>query len=427
MSLVFHWGFEMFSTWLSNRRGNTTVVFALCLPVVMGCAGLGVEVGFWQFRQRQAQTAADLAAYAGAVSLRNHESVAQAREEAAAEARLHGFEATAGVINAMSPPQSGNYQDSRSMEVVLNQSLPRFFSSIMSQEPLLISVRAVATYQEESDACLLALSPDASAAIDLFGSSNVAMIACEIMSNSIADDAVTLRGSTDVETPCINSVGGFEVGGSAGYTLTDCREARVNLPRAQDPYEDVQPPTLPSSCSNINGGGGGPNGGLVTVSAGPSGVKRFCNGLNLSGDYEFEPGVYVIDGGDFRIGAQAHVQGDGVTFYFTDGARARFNGGATVQLTAPNTGEYAGLVFFGDRDDYGVDHTFNGTADSHITGAIYTPASDISFLGDFSGQDGCMQLVGYTVEIGGNADITTDCTGVGLTFPKIPGDVRLVE
>ena len=67
-----HWGFEMFSNWLSNRRGNTTVVFALCLPVVMGCAGLGVEVGFWQYRQREAQTAADLAAYAGAVSLRGH-------------------------------------------------------------------------------------------------------------------------------------------------------------------------------------------------------------------------------------------------------------------------------------------------------------------------------------------------------------------
>lgn len=423
-----HWGFEMFSNWLSNRRGNTTVVFALCLPVVMGCAGLGVEVGFWQYRQREAQTAADLAAYAGAVSLRNHESVAQAREEAAAEARLHGFEATAGVINAMSPPQTGNHQDNRSMEVVLTQNLPRFFSSIMSQEPLLISVRAVATYQEESNACLLALSHDDGAAIDLFGSSNVAMIECEIMSNSIADDAVTLRGSTDVETPCINSVGGFVVGGgSANYTLTDCREPRTNLPRALDPYADVEPPTLPSSCSNINSGGGGPNAGLVSVSAGPSGVKRFCNGLNLTGEYEFEPGVYVIDGGDFRIGAQATVVGDGVTFYFTDGARARFNGGATVQLTAPNTGDYSGLVFFGDRDDHGVDHVFNGTADSLITGAIYTPSSDISFLGDFSGQEGCMQLVGYTVEIGGNASITTDCTGVGLTFPKIPGDVRLVE
>ena len=156
-------------------------------------------------------------------------------------------------------------------------------------------------------------------------------------------------------------------------------------------------------------------------------MKRFCNGLNLTGDYVFEPGVYVIDGGDLRIGAQANVVAEGVTFYFTDGARARFNGGAEIQITAPTSGDFSGLAFFGDRDDFGVDHVFNGTAGSQITGAIYTPSSDIRFLGNFSGQDGCMQLVGYTVEIGGNANITTDCTGVGLQFPKVPSDVRLVE
>lgn len=404
------------------------MVFALCLPVVLGCAGLGVEAGFWQYRQREAQTAADLAAYAGAVSLRNHEPVWQARAEAEAEARLHGFEAAAGSMTANTPPLTGQNQNLRSMEVVLNQSLPRLFSAIFNDEPVQISVRAVATYQEEADACLLALSPDAGAAIDLFGSSNVALIECEIMSNSIAEDAVLLRGSTDIVAPCINSVGGFQVGGgSADYTLTECRAPRINLPRAQDPYADVEPPSMPSSCSNLNGGGGGNNSGPVTVTAGASGVKRFCNGLNLTGDYVFEPGVYVIDGGDLRIGAQANVVAEGVTFYFTDGARARFNGGAEIQITAPTSGDFSGLAFFGDRDDFGVDHVFNGTAGSQITGAIYTPSSDIRFLGNFSGQDGCMQLVGYTVEIGGNANITTDCTGVGLQFPKVPSDVRLVE
>ncbi len=404
------------------------MVFALCLPVVLGCAGLGVEAGFWQYRQREAQTAADLAAYAGAVSLRNHEPVWQARAEAEAEARLHGFEAAAGSMTANTPPLTGQNQNLRSMEVVLNQSLPRLFSAIFNDEPVQISVRAVATYQEEADACLLALSPDAGAAIDLFGSSNVALIECEIMSNSIAEDAVLLRGSTDIVAPCINSVGGFQVGGgSADYTLTECRAPRINLPRAQDPYADVEPPSMPSSCSNINGGGGGNNSGPVTVTAGASGVKRFCNGLNLTGDYVFEPGVYVIDGGDLRIGAQANVVAEGVTFYFTDGARARFNGGAEIRITAPTSGDFSGLAFFGDRDDFGVDHVFNGTAGSQITGAIYTPSSDIRFLGNFSGQDGCMQLVGYTVEIGGNANITTDCTGVGLQSPKVPSDVRLVE
>lgn len=419
-------GIVMFALWLSDRRGNTAVLFALCLPLLLGFAGLGVEVGYWQFRQRQSQSAADLAAYAGAVSLRNREPAAQAREEAEAEARLHGYDAAAGTFVANTAPLAGSFRNARSMEVEITQSLPRFFSAIFANEPLTVSVRAVATYEDEADACLLALSPDAGAAIDFFGTSTVSLINCEVMSNSIADNAVLLRGGTEVQAPCINSVGGFALGGgSASYNLTACAAPRTNLPRARDPYAHVAPPDIPAGCSNIRGGG--PNRGTVTIDSGASGVKRFCNGLNLIGDYVFEPGVYVIDGGDFRIGANASIAGDGVTFYLTDGARARFNGSAEIDLLAPSTGDYAGLAIFGDRNDFGVEHTFDGSAGSSITGAIYTPASNINFHGSFSGQDGCMQLVGYTVEIGGAASISTDCTGYGLQYSRVPSDVRLVE
>ncbi|MDG1418307.1 MAG: hypothetical protein P8P99_10930, partial [Maricaulis sp.] len=269
------------------------------------------------------------------------------------------------------------------MEVVLTQSMDRLFSAIFGDTPIIFEVRAVAAFEEQSDACILALSHEASAAVDFFGNSNVALINCEVMSNSIASDAVSLGGSTDVEAPCFNSVGGFEIsGGSADYELTGCTAPRVDLPRALDPYADVPTPFLPSGCSNIPGG---PPGNTTTVSAGAGGVKRFCNGLNLTGDYVFEPGVYIIDGGQFRAGGQANITGEGVTFYTTGGARIAFNGTAEINLTAPTTGDYAGLVFFGDRDDYGENHTFNGTADSTITGAIYLPAGDISFQGDFSG------------------------------------------
>ncbi|MHA6287622.1 pilus assembly protein TadG-related protein [Maricaulis sp. CAU 1757] len=416
----------MLARWLRDRSANTTVIFALCLPVLIGFTGLGVDVGFWQFRQRQAQTAADLAAYAGAVSLRNNEPSSQAREEAEAEASLHGYDAVTGTLATFHPPESGAYRNARSMEVVIRQQVPRFFSAVMADAPLEISVRAVATYEQESDACLLALSPEGNAAIDFFGSSSVSLLKCEIMSNSIAEDAVLLRGSTEVEAPCINAVGGFQVGGgSADYTLTGCPAPRTNLPRALDPYAELDAPVMPSSCSNLNGGGR--KSGPTTIAAGPGGVKRFCNGLSLSGEVVFEPGVYIIDGGDFRINANTSVVAEGVTFYLTDGARARFNGSADIRISAPTTGEYAGLALFGDRDDFGVEHTFNGSADSLITGAIYTPSSDISFLGNFSGQSGCMQLVGYTIEIGGNAHISTDCTGYGMEFPQVPSDVRLVE
>lgn len=409
----------------ADRRGNTTVLFALCLPVLVGSAGLGLEAGYWQLQQRQLQTTADMAAYAGAVSLRNSESKAQAYQEAEDEALLHEFDPAFATLSTNSPPTAGLYRNTRSMEVNIDHTVPRLFSQIFFDGAVTFSVRAVATYEEAADACVLALSPEGSRAINFSGSSNIALIECEVMSNSIADDAVYLGGSTDVIAPCINSVGGFAVGGgSADYDLTGCAEPRTDLPRAQDPYADVEMPVFPANCSNIPGGG--PH-SSVTVSPGAGGVTRFCNGININNHVEFEPGVYIIDGGDFRVGANGSISGDGVTFVLSDEARIRFNGTAEINITAPNSGDYQGIAFFGDRSDYGVDHTFNGTADSQITGAIYTPAGDISFQGDFSGQNGCMQLVGYTVSVTGNANITTDCSGVGVNWAEVPSDVRLVE
>jgi Flp pilus assembly protein TadG len=409
-----------------SETGNTTVLFALCLPAIVGFAGLGVETGYWQFKQRQLQTAADMAAYAGAVALRNNESEAQSHQEAEAEAAIHAFDAAVGSFDANTPPEAGENRNTRSVEVVLTQQVERFVSQIFNDTPVILEVRAVATHEDESEACVLALSHTESEAIKFYGNSNINLIECEVMSNSIAPDALQLSGSTDVVAPCLNAVGGFAVaGGSADYDLTGCRAPRTNLPRAQDPFEDVDEPYIPSNCSSIPGGG--PPGSTYTVSAGAGGVKRFCNGLNLTRDYEFEPGVYVIDGGRFRAGANANVYGEGVTFYLTGGAEVDFNGSAEIDLTAPTSGEYAGIVFFGDRDDDGVEHKFNGTADSSLTGAIYTPAGDISFLGDFSGENGCMFLVGNTISIGGNANITTDCSGTGIDWAEVPSNVLLVE
>ncbi len=63
-----HWPFM--HTFSSDRRGLTAITVALSLPVLIGSAGLGVEVGYWFLEERRLQTAADLAANAGAVALR---------------------------------------------------------------------------------------------------------------------------------------------------------------------------------------------------------------------------------------------------------------------------------------------------------------------------------------------------------------------
>src|SRR3954462_4950946 len=52
-----------------DRSAVTAIAFGLSLTVVIGMVGLGTEAGTWYLTRRNAQNAADPAAYAGAVRL----------------------------------------------------------------------------------------------------------------------------------------------------------------------------------------------------------------------------------------------------------------------------------------------------------------------------------------------------------------------
>ena len=128
-----------------------------------------------------------------------------------------------------------------------------------------------------------------------------------------------------------------------------------------------------------------------------------------------------------RINATANVQGAGVTIYLKGTARLQVDGSADVLMSAPTSGPYSGILFFGDRSALGGANIFNGTATSHLTGALYFPSQAVEYKGNFSGENGCTQVIADTVEWSGNTDIKADCTGAG--FGGIPAllIVQLVE
>jgi hypothetical protein len=150
--------------------------------------------------------------------------------------------------------------------------------------------------------------------------------------------------------------------------------------------------------------------------------------MTLSGTKALLPGVYVVDGGDLKINANAHITGAGVMFYLTGGARVSINGNATVNLSAAISGAYAGILFFGDRASTGgAINKFNGTASSSLTGAIYFATQDIQYTGNFSGAGGCTHVVGLTVEWSGNTRISQDCSAYGMRNIPATQIVKLVE
>jgi Flp pilus assembly protein TadG len=403
---------------LRDRRGVSAVTFALSLPVVIGGAGLGVEVGSWFFQERRLQTAADLSANAAAVALRGGSDEDAVTATALREAQNNGFDPAAGVLTVHTPPTSGEFQHDRAVEVELELTVERFFTRMFEGgDTVTIRVRAVAAYENEQQACILALDTWANDAVIFIGNPTANFSGCVVMSNSLADDSITIAGSADVTAPCIVSAGGTSV--SADLTLTSCSAPMEEMPQALDPYDSLPDPSTAGACQSVPGGN--PH-FPKTLNPG-----RYCGGLDLSGTVNLNPGVYVVDGGDFRINANAQVSGAGVMFYLTDGATVHFNGSAEINLSAATSGTYAGVLMFSDRDNGSDDNIFNGTADSQMTGALYFPTQQVTHNGNFSGANGCLRIISRAIDLRGNASFGTDCAGTGLDAIQVPGAVRLVE
>jgi hypothetical protein len=408
-------GLTFLNGFFADRQANTAIMFALTLPLIVGAAGLGVETGFWYLKKRELRTAADVAAFAGAVEKRGGGSSGEIDVVSLNEATEHGFLSATGTIAVNDPPTSGSHQNGHSVEVILTMPAERFFSALFSTETVTLHARGVATFESGGEACILALDPEASGAVTFTGNALTLIDGCNVMSNSLADDSLIVNGSADVTVPCVLAAGGVDT--DDGLNLTECSEAQSNVPPANDPFDSLAEPAVSGACLTLPGGAG-----ATTLSPG-----RYCGGGNLKGTKTFSPGVYVIDGGTFRINATANVSGAGVTFFLTNGATVDFNGSANITLAAPTSGSKSGMLFWGDDSNALSSNKFNGNASSKLTGALYFPKQEVQFLGNFSGTNGCLRIVALRIKFTGSSTMSADCTAAGLNSMPLPGAVTLVE
>ena len=82
-------------------------------------------------------------------------------------------------------------------------------------------------------------------------------------------------------------------------------------------------------------------------------------------------------------------------------------GSPTVTLSAPTTGDLAGMLFFQDRSvPVGSSPSnFKGSSAQGYTGSIYFPTTDITFEGTPSVASTATIMVGYKLHFSGNTSI----------------------
>lgn len=394
-----------------RREGNVAMIAALASPLILGGAAFGADTTYWYFRDLELQAAADAAAYGAAIEMRAGRSSTAVRAAALREGSANGFDAADGTITVNTPPTSGAYQQPKAVEVLLTERQERFFSGLFDGRVVTAGARAVAIYESSGRACVLALDPGAPRAASVSGSARLTLRGCTLMSNSVAADAIYIGGSSHLTAPCVISVGG--VSSTVGLSMNECDVPVTQAPPVADPFAALPVPTPTGPCQNAN---------ATNLQPG-----RYCNGLDLKGTVHLAPGVYYMERGTFRTNANANVTGTGVTIYFADGVDSRFNGNATMDLTAPSSGTYSGVLFFGARNTSGQSHVFNGTANSAMTGALYFPSDAVEYSGNFSGRNGCTQVVGRTVSWIGNATVEVDCTAFGMANLPAAQLIKMVE
>jgi len=267
----------------------------------------------------------------------------------------------------------------------------------------------VALITDASKACVLALNPSASQAALFSGSTSVKLSGCSVMSDSLASDAIKIQGSAGVQADCLITVGGVVLNNPP---VMVCKSAITQALPAADPFASLPTPAASNPCQNAN---------KSTLKPG-----TYCSGMNLSGNVSLDPGVYVVQG-NLKINANANISGSGVTIFMSGSSTVSINGNATVTLSAPTSGTYSGVLFYGDRAGSSASSTFNGTATSLLTGAIYFPRQQISYLGNFSGTKGCTQVVADTIQWSGNSTINQDCSSLGMKDIPAAQSVAVVE
>lgn len=408
-----------------DQSGAAAVYFALVAPALLGGVTLGAEASNWLLTQRKLQQIADVAAYSGAVRRMSGGTEAQIIATAQAAAQSSGLITGDGIIVTLLP-NTADYSDK--VQVTIDRTVPRYFSAYFSDTPVAIDQSAVAGALEGTGdvVCMLALSKTANGAVTIGGSSEAYFDGCTVASNSTASDSFLMNGgSVTVSAACVDVVGGVSV--TSGLTMTDCLTPRSLQRPIPDPYGDLSMPAVTGTPEATNAIGTADSPWLPIQSYSGWPMSRFVGGLTISGDVQLGAGLYVIDGGTLKINSNVTLAGSDVTFFLANGAELQINGGAELNLTAPSSGPYAGLLIFGERSPTGISHTYSGNASSVLKGAFYLPGGDLNFLGNAGSAESCLQVMADTITISGNSELRMGCVPPGGHQVSSNKRVALIE
>ena len=414
-----------------NQSGQAIVSAALAMVVLLGASGLAIDMGVLRYKKRIQQTAADSAAIAGADDIR-YNAGSGITGAAKGASGTNGF--TDGVNNVTVTvnrgPSTGPHLGNQNyVEVFVAAVHPTYFMRIFGVNNETVTARAVATLIGESGTapgCIFTLGlPGTGVGVTTNGTPTVQAPTCGIEDNG---NFTTAGKKINITAGSIGVVGTDK--NSGGGTVT-CSGSTANcpvtgIPPTGDPLSFVPPP-----CNPCTGGS------ALTISSNQTVSPGTYSSISITGGIvDFLAGTYIITG-NFTVNGNAQICNStntncsgmpgsanaGVTFYITNGGSLTINGTSTSQLSAPNSGTYAGMLFYQDPNDTSL-AKLDGTGTSYFQGGLYFPHSEI----DFGGTSFTNATAAYTIIVADDLKFNGTATvQINSNYSALPGGVSIIE
>ena len=382
-------------SFLREKSGSIATLTAVLTPFLLAVMGLATDAGTWYTDKTELRFHADGSALSAAYLHNRGLDPTQIEAIVKNELVAQGLPSSSLALSIVYPTAADDH-----LTLTASYDSKKYLSQLVF--PGTVSVSASTKVKTQNyEACVLALNETVSGAFSMTGSATANLSGCVTASNSKHVNSISLGGSSSLVADCMIASGG--ISGVARAT-TGCNTNGSYQRKTDDPFANLsQPSHVTSSCKNA--GNFKPNNNY-TLTPG-----CFKGSMSLKGNVTFPAGVYVLDGVDLGINSNAVVTGTDVTFVLKNGATLDFNGGATINLKAPETGSaepYPGMLFWGDGSG-SVAHNLSGNSSSAFQGAMYFPSDSLTFTGN-SGMDvGCIRLAADTIAFQGNADLQSNC------------------
>ena len=225
---------------------------------------------------------------------------------------------------------------------------------------------------------ILVLNQTLSGALSLSGNASI-NISGSVMVDSNSATAISASGNAVVTASSIGVVGGV---GASGGNVSFSSQPTTHSQYVSDPLLLLPDPTSGNSQGSVN-----LTNGSLTINPGIYSSIKVAGNASLT----LNPGVYILAGGDFSVTGTGGVTGTGVTIYNAGKNTAvnpggnfggiSLSGNGSFRLTAPTTGNYAGVLIFQARDNTRA-LSLSGNAVQGMTGTVYAPAALLTMSGN---------------------------------------------